>query len=93
MPILEVELQMPQFVEGTIRSENGRVLSIGDKVSHDEMGLGSVARHFLSQEHGFRCQCGLFQPKLGLPLPGRANDRSALRHFGLPYRPRLKYSL
>jgi hypothetical protein len=53
VPKFEVELQMPQFVEGSIESENGTVLSIGDKVSHDELGLGTVARLLLSHEHGF----------------------------------------
>ena len=53
VPKFEVELKMPQFVEGSIESEDGTVLSIGDKVSHEEMGLGTIGRLLLSQEHGF----------------------------------------
>ncbi len=43
-PIVEMEIQLREILDGPLVLENGVTLSEGDKVEHAELGTGEIVR-------------------------------------------------
>jgi hypothetical protein len=43
-PPFEIELQLPELLEGPVTLPNGDVIQVGDKIEHSDFGVGEVYR-------------------------------------------------
>lgn len=51
MPHFEIELEMPEHLDGPVQLPNGDLVDVGDKVEHRTFGIGEVFRIATYHDH------------------------------------------